>query len=131
MISRSSHPSKRCSENMQQIYRKTAIPSDLNKVAKQLYLIKLQSNFIEITLRHGYSPLNLLHIFRTSFTRNASEWMLLDFIVLYYQLLQIFFNKATWFRLSSSLTNFLLNTTLLQYFPWSHSSILFIAITIV
>ena len=29
--------------------------------------IKLQSNFIEITLRHGCFPVNLLHIFRTSF----------------------------------------------------------------
>ena len=27
--------------------------------------IKLQSNFIEITLGHGFSPVNLLHIFRT------------------------------------------------------------------
>ena len=26
--------------------------------------IKLQSNFIEITFRHGCSPVNLLHIFR-------------------------------------------------------------------
>ena len=29
--------------------------------------IKLQSNFIEITLRHGCSPVNLLHVFRTRF----------------------------------------------------------------
>ena len=27
--------------------------------------IKLQSGFIEITLRHACSPVNLLHIFRT------------------------------------------------------------------
>ena len=38
--------------------------------------IKLQSNFIEITLRHGCSPVNLLHIFRTPFLKNASEWLL-------------------------------------------------------
>ena len=31
------------------------------------HLIKLQSNFIEITLRHGCSPVNLLHIFKTPF----------------------------------------------------------------
>ena len=30
---------------------------------------KLQSNFIEITLRHGCSPVNLLHIFKTLFLR--------------------------------------------------------------
>ena len=42
-------------------------------------LIKLQSNFIEIALRHGCSPVNLLHIFRTPFPRNTSEWLLLTF----------------------------------------------------
>ena len=30
--------------------------------------IKLQSNFTEITLWHGCSPVNLLHIFRTHFS---------------------------------------------------------------
>ena len=39
--------------------------------------IKLQSNFIEIALRHGCSPVNLLHIFRTPFYKNTSEWLLL------------------------------------------------------
>ena len=28
-------------------------------------------NFIEITLRHGHSPVNLLHIFRTPFPNNT------------------------------------------------------------
>ena len=37
----------------------------------------LQSNFIEITLRHGYSAVKLLHIFRTPFPRNTSGWLLL------------------------------------------------------
>ena len=50
-------PTKRCSENMQQIYR---------------------SNFIEITLRHGCYLVNLLHIFRTSFFKNPSGWLLLE-----------------------------------------------------
>ena len=31
---------------------------DFKKVAKQL----LQNNFIEITLQHGCSPVNLLHV---------------------------------------------------------------------
>ena len=35
-------------------------------------LIKLQSNFIEMALRHGCSPVNLLHIFRALFLKNAS-----------------------------------------------------------
>ena len=38
--------------------------------------IKLGSNFIEITLRHGCS-INLLHIFRTPFLKNTSGWLLL------------------------------------------------------
>ena len=43
--------------------------------------IKFQSNFIEITLRHGCSPINLLHIFRTSFPKNTSGWLLLNVVV--------------------------------------------------
>ena len=39
--------------------------------------IKLQSNFIEIKLRHGCYPVNLLHIFRTSFSKNTSGGLLL------------------------------------------------------
>ena len=39
--------------------------------------IKLQSNFIEITLRHGCSPVNLLHIFRKPFPKNTSVGLLL------------------------------------------------------
>ena len=42
---------KRCSENMQQIYRRTPCQS-----------------VISITLRHGCFPVTLLHIFRTTFS---------------------------------------------------------------
>ena len=42
---------------------------DFNKVPEQLSLI---------TFRHEYSPVNLLHTFRTPFTRNTSGWLLLD-----------------------------------------------------
>ena len=38
---------------------------------------KLLCNFIEITLRHGCSSVNLLHIFRTPFLKNTSGWLLL------------------------------------------------------
>ena len=34
--------------------------------------LQLLCNFIKITLRHGCSPVNLLHIFRTPFTKNIS-----------------------------------------------------------
>ena len=59
---------KWCSENIQEIYehpRWSAIS------------IELQSNFIEITLQHGCSPVTLLHIFRTPFHKKTSERLLL------------------------------------------------------
>ena len=40
--------------------------------------IKLLCNFIEITLRHGCSPVNLLHNFRTLFPKNISGRLLLN-----------------------------------------------------
>ena len=62
--------SKRCSKNMQQIYRGTLLSKcDFN----------LQSNFIEITLRHGRSPVILLHIFKIPFSKSTSGWLLLYF----------------------------------------------------
>ena len=39
--------------------------------------IKLPSSFIEITLRHGWSPVNLLHVFRKPFVKNTSGRLLL------------------------------------------------------
>ena len=39
--------------------------------------IKLLCNFIEITLWHGCSPVNLLNIFRTRFSKNTSGGLLL------------------------------------------------------
>ena len=35
-------------------------------------------NFIEGALRHGYSPVNLLHVFKTSFCKNTYGGMLLE-----------------------------------------------------
>ena len=40
--------------------------------------VRLRSIFIEITLRHGCSPVNLLHIFRTPFFGTTSGWLLLQ-----------------------------------------------------
>ena len=42
--------------------------------------IKLQSNFIQITLRHGCSPVYLLHIFRTPFLKNTCGPLLLNVV---------------------------------------------------
>ena len=44
---------------------------------RNVILIKLQSNLIEITPRHGCSPVKLQHISRTPFPRNASGWLFL------------------------------------------------------
>ena len=41
--------------------------------------IKLQCNLTETTLLHGCSSVNLLHIFRTSFPKNISGWLLLHY----------------------------------------------------
>ena len=44
------------------------------------YAANLQNNFFEIAHQHGCSPVNLLHIFRTSFPKNTSgrlmHWLL-------------------------------------------------------
>ena len=41
---------------------------------------KVSSNFFEIAPRHGCSPVNLLHFFRTSFPKKTSGWLLLYFV---------------------------------------------------
>ena len=61
---------KMFSENMRQIYRRTPMP-------KNVISINLQSNFIEITLQHGCSAVNLLHFLKASFAKNTSGWLLL------------------------------------------------------
>ena len=61
---------KRCSENMQQIYRTTPMPKcDLRTPRPKCDFNKV--------LRDGCSPVNL-HIFRTSFRGNTSGWLLLQ-----------------------------------------------------
>ena len=42
-------------------------------LCRSVILIKLLCNFIEITLRHGCSPVNLEYIFRTLFSKSTSE----------------------------------------------------------
>ena len=56
---------KKCSENMQQLYRRHPCRSVIS--------IKLQSNFVEIALQHVCSLVNFLHIFRTAFPENTSR----------------------------------------------------------
>ena len=59
---------------MQQIYRRNPCRSVLS--------IKLLRNFIEIAVRHGCSPVNLLDIFRIPFPMNTSGWLLLYFCLI-------------------------------------------------
>ena len=47
------------------------------KLCRSAISIKLQSNFIEIKLRYGYSSVNFLYIFRTPFPKNISGVLLL------------------------------------------------------
>ena len=71
--------------------------------------MKLKSNFFEIKLRHGCSPVNLLYIFRTPSSKNTSG-----------RLNNFFFSKSwlsfwwniTWFYLPniSRFSNFLVST---------------------
>ena len=44
---------------------------------RSIISIKLLCIFIEMTLRHGCSSVNLLHVFRTPFTKNTSGRLLL------------------------------------------------------
>ena len=45
---------------------------------------KMLCNFIEITVRHGCSPVNLLHIFRTSFRKYTPEPLLLWIVIAFF-----------------------------------------------
>ena len=55
---------------------------DFNKVASNLLEVARDHtsawvfSFIEMVLRHGCSPKNLLHIFRKLFPKNTSGWLL-------------------------------------------------------
>ena len=61
--------------------------------------VKLQRNFIEIALRNGYSPVNLLHIFRTPFPNNTSGWQLLAWISFLIKLLAwVLLKMRLWHR---------------------------------
>ena len=72
-VIRSSHPEVLLEKGVSKIYSKFTGEHPCLPVIS----IKLQSNLIEITLWHGCSPVNLLHIFRTAFTKNTSERLLL------------------------------------------------------
>ena len=72
---RSSHP---------EVFRRKGVLKICSKslgenTCRSVISIKSQSNFIEIILRHGFSPVNLLHIFRTPFLKNTFGWLFFSF----------------------------------------------------
>ena len=70
---RGSHPEMFLRKGVLKIYSKFTGEYLYRKVIS----IKLQSNFIEITLRHGFSTVNLLYVFRKAFPKNTSGQLLL------------------------------------------------------
>ena len=48
-----------------------------------LKIYVLKSNFIEITLQHGCSSVNLLHVFRTPFLKNTSGQLILVLLLVF------------------------------------------------
>ena len=72
-ISRNSHPEVFLEKGVLKICSKFTGEHPCQSVIS----IKLLCNFIEITLRHGCSPVNSMHIFRTPFLKNPSGRLLL------------------------------------------------------
>ena len=68
--------------------------------------IKLLCNFIEITFRHGCSPVNLQHIFRTPFLKDTSGTLLLRNVIImnYFLLVEVvdFHNNIDLFNSTES-----------------------------
>ena len=64
---------KWCSENMQQVYRKTLM--------SKCNFNHLQSSFIEIAFHDGCSPVNVLQIFKTTFFKRTSGRLLLKILI--------------------------------------------------
>ena len=60
--------------------------------------VQLLCNFIEITLRHGCSPIKLLHFFRTSFPKNISRGLLLLVFIRHNPILSNIFSSHLNFR---------------------------------
>ena len=63
---------KHCNINIEVSFSCPAVVKFYKHPCQRVIPIKLQSNFIEIKLRYGCSPLNLLRISRTPFPKNNS-----------------------------------------------------------
>ena len=68
-----------CSEVfLEKVVQKTSSEFTGEHTCGALISVKLLCNFIEITLRHGCSPVNLLYSFRAPFPKNTSGQLLLN-----------------------------------------------------
>ena len=74
--SRSKKYSSSCSQLTEATFQKCFLEKVFRKNAANS---QENTNFIEITLRHECSPVNLLHILRTPFPKNTSRGLLLNF----------------------------------------------------
>ena len=74
---RSSHPEVFSDKGVLKIWSKFTGENPCRIVIS----IRLLCSFVEITLRHGYSPANLLHIFITPFTKSTSGFC--SFLVIF------------------------------------------------
>ena len=68
-------------------------------------------NFIEITLQHECSPVNVLHIFRTPFPKNTSGWLLLN-LLLYFNAFKLQISYVVHYYLSFTKSSYLLQHNL-------------------
>ena len=66
-----------------------------NSTPAEVMILKWQSNFIEIKLRHECSAVNLMHIFGTPFYKNAFGGLLLCIIWLILQSIDTYIRFAT------------------------------------
>ena len=79
--------------------------------------IKMLCNFIEITLSHGCSPVNLLHNFKISFQKNTyvDLLLILPFLMKYSISSHHFFHVRSW------KTSYVNTTTLYRSIDWQCS----------
>ena len=65
--------------------------------SKIIHSIKINLYQIIFTLRHGCSPVNLRHIFRTPFPKNTSGRRLLNFLTFFFTFKQVFLHSTVFF----------------------------------
>ena len=93
------------------IYSKITAEHPFQKV----FSIELLCNFIEITLRHGCSPVNWLHIFRTPYYRNISGGLPLEIYCKGYKKYDYYFMYQKLISSEAAIENYSIYTNKLFY----------------